>query len=177
MKAKIRALFVLVILVFIVELVITLKFEQPYPAILFPAFGDIPTVSRSLKKPTLKVFFYNHDSLEVTPEDLFYRLSPTLSGYILKENFTEKNSFFIPSKIRKEVSLNVGLNNFKIKLNNIRNKKQMEKGVSWLKNRLTKMLNRTDLDRFEVQWYNLSLDSANTQVNNSLAEKFIINFN
>lgn len=152
-----------------------MKFDQPYPAIIFPSFSDIPGITRSLKKPTLKVFCSNQDSLEIKPADLFCHLSDNISSYILKENFSEKTSFLKSSKSLKDLNLTIGSNQVQVKINRIQNNKEIKKGVSWIKNRLVSVLNRTDIDRLEVQWYNL--DSANNPEKNELTEKFIVNLN
>ncbi|MEP6596628.1 MAG: hypothetical protein ABJA71_11815 [Ginsengibacter sp.] len=177
MKRKVRLIFVLVILIFIIELVITIKFEQPYPAILFPSFANIPNVSKPIKKPRIKIFFYNQDSLEIKIADLFYNLSDIFSGEILRENFTKENSFLVPLKKQKKFDFNIGLHHIQGNIRDIRDTKQIEKGVIWIKKRVTDMVKRTDLNRLEIQWYLYIFNSKNNQMRDSLVEKFNIDLN
>lgn len=170
-KRKIRALFLLIIIVFIVEFLITIKFDQPYPAIIYPSFRHVP---KSLKKPTLKVFFSNQDSMEINTASFFCHLSSNISSFILTENFSAKTSFLKSSRTWKDFNLHIGPNRVQIKINRIQDNKEIKKGVFWIKNRLIEITNRTDVDSLEVQWYDL-LDSVNNPIGNNLAEKFIIN--
>ncbi len=172
-KKKIRWLFALVILIFIVEFVMKIGFEEPYPAITYPSFGDIPNVSRPIKKPTIKVFYSNNDSSEINSADLFYHLPISISSVILRENFTQKKSFLTTAKTKKEFTLKMGLNRSEIKIYTPQNEKKRQNGITWIQKRLTKILQRTDFNRLEVQWYNL-FDSANNAVQNKLMEIFVV---
>jgi hypothetical protein len=86
MKRKIRLVFILVILIFIPELVIIINFEQPYPAILFPSFANIPSLAKPIKKPRIKIFFNNQDSLEIKVSELFRTYLTSLASHSGKQS-------------------------------------------------------------------------------------------
>ena len=71
MKRKIRLVSILVILIFTIELVATINFEQPYPAILFPSFANITNLAKPIKKPRIKIFSNNQGSFEIKASELF----------------------------------------------------------------------------------------------------------
>src|SRR5688572_9223134 len=107
MKRKVRVLFGLVIFFFVLGLLVTKIIDEPYPAIIYPSFATIPTVSRSLKEPRLKVFFRNQDSLQISTTDLFYGMSKNFVSVILKENFTQRNSFLTRLKNQNDVKRSI----------------------------------------------------------------------
>lgn len=174
-KSKIRWLFALVLVIYVLEFAIKLKFEEPYPAIVYPAFGDIPNISRPIKTVDIEALFNNNDSSEIDKKTLFYNLPGATTTVLLRENFTKNRSFLTPVVAKKSFTINIGFNHFKVNYFTLKSKKQRENGIKWFRNRLTSITHREDLKSMKVKWYTTSFDKEGNPLKNP-AEEFLIDF-
>ncbi|MCC9137574.1 hypothetical protein ACFSKU_09630 [Pontibacter silvestris] len=180
MKNKnVRLLFFIVGVIFFLELTMAMNYTEPFPAILYPGFADIPLVNSPVQKPKIFVFFNENDSVEISKDEFFYHLSDVNTNVILRENFRARKSFLNSSKDPRELEFTVGVKKFKLSLEGVKDSSKIEDGISWTKKRATEVVGRGDIRKLEVQWYsyNLSDNEEGPLVGDVLMEKFIVPFN
>lgn len=177
-RSSIRWLFGLVIVIFSAELLLAYKVTEPYPAIIYPSFADIPSFNSVIQKPRIVVFFDNQDSLEIDKEAFFYNMSNVYNNVILTKNFNGRESFLAPSKERKTLQATVGSRRMILDLEEVWDEAQTQDGKSWIAHTLRNILERDDFTRLEVQWYNYKLtqDEEEPLRQSELAERFVLNF-
>ncbi|RDV16677.1 hypothetical protein DXT99_02525 [Pontibacter diazotrophicus] len=177
-KSSVRWLFVLVVLLLFTELLLALKLTEPFPAIIYPSFADIPSFNSPIQKPRIVAFFHNQDSIEIDKEDFFYNMSNVYNNVVLLENFNTENSFQVSSKDVRELQATIGTRSMSFDLNETRNAAQIEEGKIWIANTLKNILKRDDIIRVEVQWYsyNISPNEDEALEQGELVEKYVVSF-
>ena len=176
--SSIRLLFVFVIVVFFMELLLSINITEPFPAIMYPSFSDIPTLNSEVHKPSLVVFFENNDSIEVDKKVFFYNLSNVYSNVILNENFKDNTSFLSSLREVRELDATLGTKKITLGLDEVRNEAQIQEGKDWVALTLKNILKRDDVARLEVQWYDYTLtkDKQNPLKQGKLIERFVVSF-
>lgn len=177
-KSRVRWIFALVIIAFFTELMFALKFTEPFPAIIYPSFSDIPSYNSTIQKPRIIVFFNDLDSLEVNKEDFFDYLPNVYNNVILKENFNDRNSFLASLKEVRTLNATVGTKRINLNLTEKGDETHILEGKTWIANSLKNNLGRDDFERLEVQWYNYKLTENEQEPleQGELAERFVVNF-
>lgn len=177
-RSRVRWIFTLVVVVFFTELMFAFKFTEPFPAIIYPSFSDIPSFNSTIQKPRIFVFFNELDSLEVSKEDFFNYLPDVYNNVILNENFNDRNSFLSSLKEVRTLNATVGTKRINLDLTEVGDEAHILEGKTWIANSLKNNLKRDDFERLEVQWYNYKLtkDEHEPLEQGELAERFVVNF-
>lgn len=175
-KSSVRWVFGLVVAVFFAELSLALNYTEPFPAIIYPSFSDIPSINSAIRKPHIIVFFQDQDSLEVDKEDFFHSMPDVYTNVILNENFNDRNSFLSSLKEVRALKATVGTKRIDLGLKEVGDEKHIEDGKAWIVTTLQNLLQRDDLDRVEVQWYdyNLTQNEEEPLEQGVLLEKFVV---
>ncbi|GAB3538467.1 hypothetical protein GCM10027443_33470 [Pontibacter brevis] len=177
-KRNVRLLFGLVVVIFCAELVLALNVTEPFPAIIYPGFEDIPSLNSPILKPKLVVFFHDKDSLEVDKELFFSHMSNVYNNVVLSENFKHKSSFLRPVKQGRSLQATVGSRKINLDLNEVWDEEHIQEGKFWVSATLKETLKRDDFTRLEVQWhaYKLSKNEKEPLQQGNLSEKFVVSF-
>lgn len=177
-KSRVRWIFALVVVAFFTELLLALKLTEPFPAILYPSFSDIPSFNSTIQKPRLVVFFDDEDSLEIIKEDFFYYLPDVYNNVILDKNFKDRNSFLASLKEDRTLNTTVGTKKISLRLKEVGDERHILEGKTWVANSLKNNLKRDDFKRLEVQWYNYELTKNEKESlrQGELVERFIVDF-
>lgn len=175
-KSSVRWVFALVVVVFFAELALALNYTEPFPAIIYPSFSDIPSVNSAIQKPRIIVFFHDDDSVEISKQDFFHAMPDLYTNVILKENFNERNSFLATLKEVRALHATVGSKRIDFDLKKVGDEKHIEDGRTWIMETLQNQLQRDDLERVEVQWYdyNLTQNEEEPLEQGALVERFVV---
>lgn len=175
-KSNVRWVFALVIIVFFAELALALNYTEPFPAIIYPSFSDIPSVNSAIQKPRIIVFFHDEDSVEISKLAFFHAMPDVYTNVILNENFNKKNSFLSTFKEVRALYATVGSKRINFDLKEVGDEKHIEDGRIWIMETLQNHLRRNDLDRVEVQWYDYSLTQKEEEPleQGVLVERFVV---
>lgn len=177
-KRRVRLLFVIVLVVFFTEFLLAINLTEPFPAIMYPSFSDIPTLNSSIQKPSIVVFFGNEDSLEIDKKDFFYKLSNVYNNVILKENFNDRTSFQFTQRPVRTMDATIGTRKITLDLEEVWDDTQIQEGKKWIAASLKENLKREDFTRLEVQWYDYMV-TQNEEAplkRGKLVETFVVSF-
>lgn len=175
-KRNIKLIFFLVIVVFFTELFLALNFTEPFPAIIYPSFSDIPSVNSTIKKAKIIVFFNDLDSLEIDKKEFLHNLPDVYSNVILNENFKNESSFLTAVKEVRTLNATVGTRQINIGLEEVGNERHIQEGKNWVLSNLRKITKREDFNRVEIQWYDYQLtkDEEEPLKQGDLADRYIL---
>lgn len=177
-KRSVRLLFVIVLVVVFTEMLLAINLTEPFPAIMYPSFSDIPTLNSTIQKPSIIVFFRNEDSLEIDKKDFFYNMSNVYNNVILNENFNNINSFQITQRPVRTMGATIGTRKITMDLDEVWDDTQILEGKKWIAASLKENLKRDDFTRLEVQWYDymVSQDEEAPLKRGKLVETFVVSF-
>lgn len=178
-KKRVRLIYFAALLIFSLEMILATKFTEPYPAILYPPFADIPLENSTVLKPTMLVFLSTGDSVEVLKKEIFYGLSNVKTNVILSENFTSEKSFIALKNNKRKLEATIGVKKAILSLESVSDSGEIKDGIAWTKQRLAETVGRDDIERLEVHWfsYKLSSNQEDPLLRDKLVEKFILTFN